>query len=145
MKEKILVIFISLLLLLSGCSRILDIINNKNNDDNLPIIEDITVEQAYNLIQKNKGNENFIILDVRTVDEYNAGHIENAINLNVNSSTFREDLNNYNKNMTYLIYCRSGSRSRNAANIAENLGFMEVYNMLGGITQWIAAGYPTVK
>jgi len=54
-------------------------------------------------------------------------------------------LNNLDKNKTYLIYCRSGARSGSALDIMAELNFREVYNILGGINQWKAEGFPTVK
>ncbi len=71
------------------------------------------------------------------------GHIENAINLNYYSKTFKDELSELDKSKTYLIYCRSGRRSGIALDIMKELGFTEVYNILGGITQWEAEGLPT--
>jgi len=105
-------------------------------------IESITPEEAYALIQKNKDNPNFVILDVRTPEEFANEHIENAINLDYYSETFRDDLSKLDKNKTYLIYCRSGHRSENSLNIMKELNFREVYNMLGGIIRWKAEGLP---
>ena len=111
----------------------------------IQITENITPEEAYILIQENKDNPNFVILDVRTPEEFLGEYIENAINLDYYSDTFRDDLDKLDKNKTYLIYCRSGRRSENALNIMEELDFKEVYNMLGGITKWKSEGLPTTK
>jgi len=111
----------------------------------IQITENITPEEAYILIQENKDNPNFVILDVRTPEEFLGEYIENAINLDYYSETFRDDLDKLDKNKTYLIYCRSGRRSENALNIMEELDFKEVYNMLGGITKWKSEGLPTTK
>ncbi|MCK5552045.1 MAG: rhodanese-like domain-containing protein [Deltaproteobacteria bacterium] len=109
------------------------------------IIEDITSEEAYTLIQENKGNLNFVILDVRTPEEFVRDHIGNAINLDYYSETFKGDLNRLDKNKTYLIYCQIGGRSKMVLGIVKELGFREAYNMLGGITQWKAKEMPTTK
>ena len=109
------------------------------------IIENITPQEAFTLIQNNQNNPDFVILDVRTPEEFADGHIENAINLDYYSETFRDDLNKLDKNKKYLIYCRSGNRSGKALNIMEELNFREVYNMVGGIIAWEAAELPTVK
>ena len=109
------------------------------------IIAEVTPEEANALIQDNKDSPNFTIIDVRTPEEYAAGYIEKAINLDYNSETFRIDINKLEKNKTYLIYCRSGRRSGMALSIMKELGFREVYNMLGGIIEWEAAGLPVVK
>lgn len=109
------------------------------------IIEDITPEEAFILIQNNKGNQSFVIIDIRTAEEYASEHIENTTNLDFYSETFREELDKLDKNKTYLIYCRTGRRTAIARGIMEELGFREVYNMLGGITQWEAKGLPTLR
>jgi len=109
------------------------------------IFEDVTSEEAYALIQDNKDNQNFVIIDVRTPEEYADGHIEEAINFDYYSEAFRDELNKLDKDKTYLIYCRTGKRSRAAADIMQELGFGNGYNMLGGIVQWEAVGLPTVE
>jgi len=109
------------------------------------IIEDVTSEEAFTLIQENRNNPDFIILDVRTPEEFADGHIENAINIDFYAETFRDELENLDKNQTYLIYCRSGNRSGNALSIMTELNFREVYNISDGIIGWQAAELPTVK
>ncbi len=109
------------------------------------IIEDITPQEAFTLMQDNEGNPSFVILDVRTAEEFASGYIENAINIDYYSDTFRDELNNLDKDKSYLIYCHSGNRSGKALDIMAELGFKEVYNMLGGMIAWNAEGLPTVK
>ena len=109
------------------------------------IIENITPQEALTLIQNNQDNPDFIIIDVRTPEEFAEEYIENAVNTDFYSETFRDELNNLDKNKSYLIYCRSGGRSGNALNIMAELNFREVYNISGGIIAWKAAGLPTTK
>ncbi len=113
--------------------------------DGTATIEDITPQEAFTLIQNNQDNPDFVIIDVRTPEEFGAGHIENAVNIDFYSEAFRDMLNALDKNKTYLIYCRSGGRSGNALNIMAELDFTEVYNMSGGIIAWDAEELPTVK
>ena len=113
--------------------------------DETATIEDITPQEAFVLIQNNQNNPDFVIIDVRTPDEFDAGHIENATNIDFYSEAFRDELNKLDKNKTYLIYCRSGGRSGNALNIMAELDFTEAYNILGGINLWKTEGLPTVK
>jgi len=108
------------------------------------IHEDITVNQADSLITANSANPNFIILDVRTSSEYSGGHIKHAINIDYYSPTLRTQLNLLNKNDIYLVHCQSGGRSAMAIDTMQVLGFIETYNMLGGIGAWILAGYQVV-
>lgn len=107
--------------------------------------EDISVEECYTLIQENKNNPDFIILDVRTPAEYASGYIENAVNLDYYENDFEETLDTYDKNKTYLIYCRTANRTASVMSIMQRLEFTEVYNMQGGINAWISAGYPVVS
>ena len=134
---------IIVILLTSAC--IQTEINIEKPETQIQIIENITPEEVNTLIQENKDNPNFVILDVRTPEEYLSGHIENAVNLDYYSDTFRNDLDKLDKNKTYIIYCRSGGRSGNALNIMKELDFREVYNVLGGITKWKSEGLPTKK
>jgi rhodanese-related sulfurtransferase len=109
------------------------------------ILKDVTPQEADSLIQKNKDNPNFVILDVRTPEEFRGGHINSAVNRNYNSPTFKNDLNGLDKTKAYLIYCRTSGRSRAAFTMMKDLGFQEVYHMLGGIVRWMSEGLPTTK
>lgn len=86
-----------------------------------------------------------IIIDIRTQEEYVSGHIENSINIDYYSPSFRSNLNSLDKNKTYLIYCRSGSRSSSALNIMEELDFVEVFELSGGINSWNNSKLPLVR
>jgi len=107
--------------------------------------KDITPQEAFTLIQKNQNNPDFVIIDVRTPEEFGGEHIEQAININFYSETFRDTLNALDKNKTYLIYCQVGGRSSSALDIMAELNFKKVYNILGGINQWKAEGLSTVE
>ena len=113
--------------------------------DETATIKDITPQEAFALIQNNQNNPDFVIIDVRTPREFTEGHIESATNIDFYAETFRDTLNNLDKNKTYLIYCRSGARSGSTLDIMAELNFEEVYNILGGMLQWTAEGLPTVK
>jgi len=105
----------------------------------------ITVQQADSLIQANRGNADFVILDVRTASEYAAGHLENALSMNYNASDFREQLSSLDKTRTYMVYCGAGSRSAGAASMMQEMDFLKIYEMQGGISAWINADYPVVR
>lgn len=108
-------------------------------------IIDVTVSEASALIQDNINNPNFVILDVRTTEEFNEGHIENAVNIDFYSTDFEQEMDKLNKEQTYLIYCRTGNRSGQAISIMERLGFKNVYHLSPGIINWISDGLPVVK
>ena len=108
-------------------------------------IYDVTTTKADNLIQENAGNPDFIVIDVRTPEEYASGYIDAAINIDYYAADFREQLAALDKDKTYLIYCRTGRRSADARDIMAELGFREIYNMSGGIVSWEAEGLPVVR
>jgi rhodanese-related sulfurtransferase len=108
-------------------------------------ISDVSVTEAYTLIQKNTGNPDFIIIDVRTPEEYAAGHLENALLIDYNSNNFKTELGKLPRDKQYLIYCRTARRSGLALEVFTSLGFTNVLNMTGGITEWTDQRYPVVK
>ena len=83
-------------------------------------------------------NENYIILDVRTIEEYNEGHIPNAIC--IPNETIGEDIVSKlpNKEQLILIYCRSGNRSKQATKKLKDLGYLNLIEF-GGIIDWPGA------
>ncbi len=129
--------------LTGGC--VLNEITTPAQETPTRIIKTIPPPEAFTLIQNNESNPDFVILDVRTREEFAGGHIENAANLDFYSKTFRDELNQLDKNEMYLIYCRSGNRSGKALAIMEELAFREVYNMSGGMIKWKTEGLPTTK
>ncbi|MFC2063113.1 rhodanese-like domain-containing protein [Chloroflexota bacterium] len=112
--------------------------------DSTQKIVDISAEEAFNLIQDNEGNSDFIIMDVRTPEEFADGHIENAINLDFYSESFKAELSKLDRNKTYLVYCRTGNRSSSTIDIMSELGFKEVYHLDVGIVGWLDKGLPTI-
>ena len=101
---------------------------------------DITVQEAKELIDETR---DLVILDVRTVSEYEENHIENAINIPIDELQIRlDELNNRNK---ILVYCRTGNRSSTAIEILIEAGYTEIYHMYEGINVWIQEKYPIVQ
>ena len=87
------------------------------------------------IIQIMKENKDYIILDVRTIEEYNEGHIPNAIC--IPNETIGENIVSElpNKEQLILIYCRSGNRSKQAAKKLNQLGYTNLIEF-GGIIDW---------
>ncbi len=100
----------------------------------------VDVAEARDLIGE-KGE--LVILDVRTVSEYESGHLEGAINIPVEALNGR--LSELNKNDELLVYCRTGNRSTTAVGILNENGYDRIYHMDGGIVAWENAGFPTVS
>ena len=84
-----------------------------------------------------EADENAVILDVRTEDEFNEGFIANAINIDIHrGQDFVKEIESLDKNKNYYVYCRSGMRSAKACEMMNQLGFENAYNLIGGITEW---------
>ena len=105
----------------------------------------LTPAAASKLMQTNKADHDFTILDVRTPEEYAAGHIPGALRLDFNSPDFADKAESLPKVATYLVYCRSGARSAKAAAMLREKGFLEVLEIEGGILEWQKDGLPVVK
>ena len=102
----------------------------------------VNVEAFEELISQ---RDNVQLLDVRTQAEYDEGHLENALLIDVNGESFLADAEaQLQKDKTVAVYCRSGRRSASAAEKLSKDGF-DVVNLDGGITAWIEAGKDTVK
>jgi rhodanese-related sulfurtransferase len=103
-------------------------------------IKNLTVEEAQQLLMLS--SRWIHVIDVRTPEEFAGGHIDGAVNINLNSADFKETINKLDKNAAYLVYCSTGVRSAKASAIMADLGFEDIYNMTGGFSAWQAAGYP---
>lgn len=115
-----------------------------NPDNTSDLYEDINVNVAYNMINDTEAYFDLVILDVRTLSEYEENHINSSILIPHDELETRiNELVNY-KDIEIIVHCRSGSRSNIAVNILISNNFTKVYNMLGGINSWIGAEYPTV-
>ncbi len=86
-----------------------------------------------------------VIVDVRTPGEYAAGHVEGALNVDVESPDFDERIAGLDPTQAYVVYCRSGNRSRTAADKMAEAGFEAVYNVDAGLATLSQAGVPLVR
>ena len=102
------------------------------------IADDIQIEKAAKIVKSFKGNGKLIILDVRTVEEYSNGCLEDAINIDFYSSDFKKILKILDMGKTYLVYCQSGIRSKKAVDLMSEIGFKNIYHMHEGIEGWKA-------
>ncbi|MGE5354707.1 MAG: rhodanese-like domain-containing protein [Deltaproteobacteria bacterium] len=105
---------------------------------------EINASQADSLVKANKKNPKFVILDIRTPAEYVPKHLDGAINRNY-YETFDKKLDSLDKQKLYLLHCQSGSRSAGAFAKMKTKNFKEVYNLKGGIKDWINAGLPVTS
>jgi thioredoxin len=82
------------------------------------------------------------IIDVRTPGEFTQGHLKNAVNYDISSGEFENQIASLDKLKPVLVYCMSGSRSIYAVNVMQSKGFKEVYELNGGMMKWRAANFP---
>jgi len=83
-----------------------------------------------------------VILDVRTSAEFAAGHIEGAINIDVEGMQFESGIAELDKGATIAVYCQSGRRSGIAVDKMSKAGFTSLFNLQSGIADWQANGFP---
>ena len=86
----------------------------------------------------------YIIIDIRTPREFDAGHIQGAINIDFYKKDFYKKMLAY-KDKAFLYYCRSGNRTGHAKRKFNQMGFKEGYELAHGINAWNRAGYKLVK
>ncbi len=86
------------------------------------------------------GEAGMQLIDVRTAEEFSGGHLPSALNFDVRSSDFEQNVNGLDKEKPVLVYCLSGGRSTEAANRLSDMGFKKVYDLEGGILAWQSAG-----
>lgn len=122
MKKVIAALFASALVL-SGCS-------SSQGVTDLGAGEFISQSQA----------EGVVLIDVRTPEEFNEGHIAGALNIDVQSSSFDSEIATLDKSVTYALYCRSGNRSGVAAGKMSDAGFTSILNAQVGFIDLVEAG-----
>jgi len=90
-------------------------------------------------------NNNVQLLDVRTPNEYNSGHIKGSVNINYYDQDFSKQVLSLDKNKPIYVYCRSGVRSKYSSDILKKLGFKTIYNLKGGVLNWSSKKLPLIK
>ena len=86
-----------------------------------------------------------VVLDIRTPNEFKAGHIAGATNLDFYATDFAAQLDRLNKDKTYLVHCASGRRSTTSLETFKKLKFQSIIHLDGGMKAWEKAGKPVVK
>lgn len=93
----------------------------------------VNAQQAAEMIAN---DASVIVLDVRTPEEYNASHIEGAVNIDYRADGFENEIAKLDKSKKYLVHCRSGGRSTKSAKIMQRLGFKDIVHMDGGYNDY---------
>lgn len=129
MKLKVL----SLVILFFGLTSCL-----KNQADGVQVLDVAKYE-------KNMTQPDVQLVDVRTPEEFSEGHIENAVNIDFMADDFDAKVASLDKEKPVMVYCKSGGRSAKASARLKELGFKNISDLEGGITNWTNEDKPVVK
>ena len=99
--------------------------------------------EAYKADYHDSDDDNILVVDVREVDEFEAGHIPGLINLPL--SELEERYDELDEDRTILLVCRTGGRSDRAAQFLYAMGYENLINVDGGTLAWAQSGYPLEK
>lgn len=110
---------------------------NRSSDSAITMIDS---EEMKTLLE----NKAIQLVDVRTIEEFNEHYIKGAENI-VYDANFEQKLILLEKDKPVIVYCRSGRRSAISADIMEKQGFTDIYELEGGIIQWMNEGNPIKK
>lgn len=134
MKKLLIIPFLAMLFLFTGCQSA----EKKVDPEIKGVVNKISAEDAKKKMDEDKS---IILVDVRTKEEYDEEHIEDAMLVTLETINAMAPSMIPDKNATYYIYCRSGNRSAIASTELVIMGYMNVYDM-GGIQDW---PYETIK
>ena len=94
------------------------------------------IDKSY--LKENVVNKDVQLVDVRTAEEYAAGHIGHAVNFNiVQGDVFLEQIQSLDKDKPVYLYCKAGGRSNRAAQLLKEKGFVKIYDYSGGYNDWV--------
>jgi phage shock protein E len=122
--------------LLTGCSTDSDAVAGMD-----AAVTDIDVAAAAQIVDDGEA----VLLDVRSPQEFAAGHLPDAINIDVESADFADRVAGLDESAETLVYCRTGNRSGVATDEMADLGFTDMSDLQGGIEAWAAAGEEVVR
>lgn len=103
-----------------------------------PGVRVVSVEEASELL----ADDDRIVIDVRTPEEFAEGHLSGARNIDIRGSGFDDQVGDLDPDASYLVYCRTANRSAGARQLMTELGFRDVADIAGGTVAWTDAGLP---
>ncbi|MEE9405775.1 MAG: rhodanese-like domain-containing protein [Algisphaera sp.] len=115
------------------------------NTPRTSIVEKISANAASKWVTQ---KETVVVLDVRTPEEYAAGHIQDALHINISDSDFASKVAKLDREKTYIVHCAGNfknGRASDALKIMEDLGFTQLRDLAGGFAAWRAAGHAAVE
>ena len=106
---------------------------------NAPVVDLLAANEVDELLAAPPSG--LVVLDVRTPEEVAAGHLPGQRNIDFYDADFVSQLDELDKDVPYLVYCRSGNRSEVAVQQMRDLGFTTIYELEGGVLGWQQAGF----
>ena len=103
---------------------------------------EVNSKQVNSMLQKDK---KWIILDVRSAEEFNSGHIKGALNIDIRQPDAFSKIDKLNKNAKYIVHCRTNHRSGMAVEHMMQSGFKNIYQMMDGWSGWLTNNLPVQK
>lgn len=128
--RSLLVLVLALSVLVTACS----------SDTTTQSIELFSPAEAAQVIADDPAG--LVVLDIRTSEEFSDAHLVDAIMVDFYAEDFADQLDTLDKDVPYVMHCRTGNRSSDAVKTMKDLGFVEVYEIDGGIVNWYDQGYP---
>src|SRR5690606_13222250 len=101
-----------------------------------PSTENVEISSVNDVSKIDFSDENNVLLDVRTPEEFQAGNIPNSVNIDFNSEEFDSLIQDLDREKTYYVYCHSGNRSTKACSKLEEAGFKNVVNLKDGYSEY---------
>lgn len=105
-------------------------------------IKVVSPQEVYNALQEDSTLQ---LIDVRSKDEYGVTHLKSSQNICVTTPGFKEKAAKLDKSLPVYVYCKKGGRSAQASQILADMGFTQIYDLQGGITNWESQELETVK
>ncbi len=137
LSHKILLIpvVISYFLLFQGCEYLFPSLRS----------DKITVEEAAVFLEKNKGEVDVVLMDIRTKREYDSLRLENSVNIDFSLPDFPDMINKLDKEKRYILIDQNGRKSAMAFELMKELRFPRIHYIIGGINEWTRNNYPVQK
>lgn len=140
MKNVILILFFVATSICLSCNKKQERLSQPQEsvDQQTPTIEVIGVSA----FEKGIIQDGAQLIDVRTIEEWEDGHLKNANHFQINNARWEDQIATLDKNKPVYIYCAKGGRSARSAKQLKNVGFTQIYDLEGGITAWKEEGKP---
>ena len=130
----------AILLAFTACSQ--NDSNSASNVANEEVRQEQEVEQTVKRVKKAEfktfmaDHSDYVLIDIRTPEEYSKGTIDGAVNINFYNDDFQAELNKLDKTKPVLMFCQSGGRSGRALPVFKSLGFEQVLELEGGYSRY---------